>query len=213
MGKVELSGSQDPSVRKDRNYSGVVIWLEHVGAISRFTPVRTEMVQKHKTFLPHVLAIPVGSTVSFPNYDPIFHNAFSNYNGQVFDVGLYPPGTTRNVVFKRSGIVRVFCNIHPSMSAVIIVLDSPYYAVTNRAGAFTLQDVPPGQYTLHVFHERATESTLNALSRRITIGDSGETLPPISVSETGHVQTPHMNKFGKEYPPSEDMLGYPVSKR
>jgi len=211
-GKVELSGSQDPSVRKDRNYAGVVVWLERVGAVSRPAPIKTEMIQKNKTFLPHVLAIPVGSTVSFPNYDPIFHNAFSNYSGQVFDVGLYPPGTTRNVAFRKAGIVRVFCNIHPAMSALIVVLDSSYYAVTNRAGAFTLRDVPPGQYSLHVFHERATDDVLKALSRRISVSED-ETLPPPGVSETGYVMTPHSNKFGKEYPPTEDMLGYPAPKR
>jgi len=212
-GKVELSGSQDPSVRRDRNYSGVVVWLEPVGKLSRPSPVKVDMVQKNKTFVPHVLAIPVGSTVSFPNFDPIFHNAFSNYNGQVFDVGLYPPGTTRSIVFRKAGIVRVFCNIHPSMSAVIVVLDSANYAVTNRAGTYSLKDVPPGQYTLHVFHERATDATLQALSRRITMGSSDETAPLLTVSETGYVMTPHVNKYGKEYPPAEDMLGYPAPKR
>ena len=70
------------------------------------------MVQKDKTFTPHVLAIPVGATVEFPNFDPIFHNAFSNYDGKTFDLGLYAPGTSKSVVFSRPGIVRVFCNIH-----------------------------------------------------------------------------------------------------
>ena len=124
------------------------------------------MIQKDKMFTPHVLAVPVGGSVSFPNLDPIFHNAFSNFNGQIFDVGLYKPGSSRTVAFKRAGIVRVFCNIHPQMSAVIVVLDTPYFAVSNKAGAFEIADVPPGEYQLHVFHERAAEETLDSLTRQ-----------------------------------------------
>ena len=100
------------------------------------------MVQKDKTFTPHILAVPVGATVDFPNFDPIFHNAFSNYDGQVFDVGLYPPGTSRSVRFSRPGVVRVFCNIHASMSAVIAVLATPYFDTSKRDGKFEIRDVP-----------------------------------------------------------------------
>ena len=88
------------------------------------------MRQKNKTFSPHILAISAGTFVDFPNDDPIFHNAFSSYSGEIFDVGLYAPGTSRSVQFSRAGIVRVFCNIHSSMSAVIVVLPTPYFATT-----------------------------------------------------------------------------------
>src|SRR5437763_17068830 len=95
-GHVELKDSRDPAVRKKLDYSGVVVSLKSVNGI---VPVRlgnghARMVQQHKTFSPHVLAIPIGTTVDFPNFDPIFHNAFSSYNGQIFDVGLYAPGST-----------------------------------------------------------------------------------------------------------------------
>src|SRR6185437_14788120 len=96
-GRVELVSSHDANVRKHADYSGVVVWLEPLAG-APVIPVkagRAQMVQKNKTFSPHVLAITVGTVVDFPNFDPIFHNAFSNYNGQVFDIGLYPPGTTR----------------------------------------------------------------------------------------------------------------------
>ena len=93
------------------------------------------MLQKNKTFTPHVLAITVGTMVDFPNRDFIFHNAFSNYNGETFDIGLYPPRTTKSIAFTRDGVVRVFCNIHPTMSAVIVVLKSPYFAVSDQNGA------------------------------------------------------------------------------
>src|SRR5438477_7844422 len=135
-GSVELIASQHPMVRRHKDYSGIVVWLEPVNGRPRPAP-RTrpaEMIQKDKTFKPHVLAIPVGSSVSFPNLDPIFHNAFSNFNGQIFDVGLYPPFSSRKITFRREGVVRVFCNFHPSMSAVIIVLRTPYYTVTRADG-------------------------------------------------------------------------------
>src|SRR5271170_2310684 len=117
-GAVQLTGSAESSVRKNEDFSGVVIWLETPG--KKLTPVPSEhvrMIQKDKRFSPHVLAVDVGSTVDFPNLDPIFHNAFSNFDGQIFDLTLYPPGTSRSVHFKHPGVVRIFCNIHPTMSA------------------------------------------------------------------------------------------------
>jgi hypothetical protein len=162
------------------------------------------MIQKDKTFRPHVLAVTVGTTVDFPNLDPIFHNAFSNYNGQIFDIGLYPPGTSRSISFKKDGVVRVFCNIHPAMSAVIVVLRSPYFGVSNKSGAVQIADVPPGSYRVHVFHERATDQTLEALSRVIDVPAEGLQLPAISVSESGYLLLPHKNKYGKDYPPGAD---------
>jgi plastocyanin len=213
-GKVELAGSRDPSVAKHANYSGVVVWLEPLNAAAPLQPKRAEMIQKQKMFLPHVLAIPVGSTVNFPNYDPIFHNAFSNYSGQLFDVGLYPPKTNRAVQFRREGIVRVFCNIHPSMSAVIVVLTTPYFAVSSRDGSFTIPNVPPGNYQLHVFHERATQETLDALSRKVTVDVNGTRLGPLVISEAGYLLTPHKNKFDRDYPPViDDFSTYPGAKK
>jgi len=212
-GRVELAFSQDPNVRKHADYSGVVVWLEPVSGVP--APPRTrhaEMVQKDKTFTPHVLPITVGTTVEFPNNDPIFHNAFSNYNGQIFDIGLYPPGTKRSIAFKKEGVVRVFCNIHPSMSAVILVLRSPYFGVSSKSGTVQIADVPPGSYRLHVFHERATEQTLAALSRVIEVPAEGVQLPAISVSESGYLQLPHKNKYGKDYPPGADSGRYVGTK-
>ena len=122
-GRVELHDSQDAAVRKHMDYSGVVVWLEPIAGPVPVASANAaaRMIQKDKTFTPHVLAIRTGTSVDFPNFDPIFHNAFSNYNGKLFDVGLYPPGSSRRVRFSRAGIVRVFCNIHASMSAVIVV--------------------------------------------------------------------------------------------
>ena len=110
-----------------------------------------QMLQRDKKFSPHILAIQTGTSVDFPNLDPIFHNAFSNYEGQIFDVALYPPGSSRTVRFSRPGIVRVFCNIHPSMSAIIVVVDSNYFTTTDREGHYSLTNVTPGTYQVHFF--------------------------------------------------------------
>lgn len=214
-GRVVLDASLEPSVRKMRDYSGVVVSLWPLDA-APLPPASgsARMVQKNKAFIPHVLPVQVGATVEFPNYDPIFHNAFSNYDGQIFDVGLYPPGTSRNVVFRREGVVRIFCNIHSTMSAVIVVLPTPYFASTGRDGTFEIANVPPGQYTLRVFHERATAAALERLGRRVAVGADPLELGAISISESGYLPIPHKNKYGRPYPPEADETGlYPATRK
>lgn len=213
-GRVELRDSRDPAVRNRKDYSGVVIALKPLdGATLPAGDKRAVMLQKDKTFSPHVLAVEAGSVVDFPNADPIFHNAFSSYSGQVFDIGLYPPGTTRSLRFAREGVVRVFCNIHSSMSAVIVVLGSPYFATTKRDGAFEISDVPPGDYQLNVFHERASEATLEGLKRKVIVGPDGASLAGLMISEGGYLSIPHKNKYGHEYSPdSGDQAIYPGKK-
>jgi plastocyanin len=204
-GSVALTDSRDPVVRR-HDFKGVVVWLEPAdGDPPRKIPSRHYvMEQKDKHFKPHVLAIPVGATVDFPNKDPIFHSVFSNYDGQKFDVNLYKPNTSRDVVFKKPGIVRVFCNIHPTMGAVIAVLDTPWFAVTDAAGGFEIRDVPPGNYKVHIFHERATDETLNALVRAVGVESGAVRLPSIRISETGYIPAPHKNKWDRDYPPPID---------
>ena len=216
-GRVELRDSQDAAVRKHMDFSGVVAWLEPLNGPAR-PPAASggsaRMVQKDKTFTPHVLPIRVGTSVDFPNFDPIFHNAFSNYNGQLFDVGLYPPGTSRQVRFARPGIVRVFCNIHAAMSAVIVVLNTPYFETTQKNGSYSFRDVPPGEYTLRFFHERASQATLDSLTRRVTVPEGSVALPAIGISESGYIVISHHNKYGQEYAPAPDDGGvYPAVRK
>ena len=212
-GHVELRDSRYAAVRSHHDYSGVVVALTPVeGTAMPGAGKHAVMLQKDKTFSPHVLAVQAGSLVEFPNADPIFHNAFSSYNGQVFDIGLYPPGTTRSVKFARPGVVRVFCNIHASMNAVIVVIAGPYFATTKQDGTFNIGEVPQGQYNLSVFHERASEATLAGLSRKITVGPDGASLPNIVISEAGYLSIPHKNKYGHDYPADTGDPAYPGSK-
>jgi hypothetical protein len=202
-GTVDVIDSRDAAVRKSGDRSGVVIWLERLdNTVPASLPrEHARLLQKHKQFLPHVLPVRVGTSVSFPNADPIFHNAFSTFHGQVFDVGLYAPGTTRDVVFRRPGVVRVFCNIHPTMSAVIVVVPTPWFTSSGKDGKFIIGNVPAGEYRLTVFHERATPETLKQLGRRVTVDSDRVSLGQISVSESGYLPIPHKNKYGQDYDP------------
>ncbi|MCU1258533.1 MAG: hypothetical protein JWO80_1418 [Bryobacterales bacterium] len=200
-GHVILKDSKAPKVQKHGNYSGVVVWLEMPGGKAS---AHVKMVQKDKTFSPHILAVQVGTTVDFPNLDPIFHNAFSNFSGQLFDLSLYPPGTSRSIRFQREGVVRIFCNIHASMSAVIVVVNTPYFAVSKENGEFAIPNVPEGSALFRVFYERAEPEALRALERRVMITQDPLVLPDISISESGYLPVPHKNKYGKDYRPAPD---------
>jgi plastocyanin len=199
-GSVEVTGG---STKSAQDLSGAVVWLEPLDAEQAPNPRRERMVQKNKTFAPHILAISIGSTVEFPNLDPIFHNAFSSFNGQVFDLGLYSPGKSKTVTFRRQGVVRIFCNIHPSMSAVIVVVPTPYYAISDRSGRFSFPDIPPGRYWQNVFFERATPEALASLRKELDLTSAGA-LPLIRIPEAGYLPAPHMNKHGQPYPPEPE---------
>ncbi len=157
------------------------------------------LVQKGKHFTPHVLVVPMGSAVEFPNLDPFFHNVFSLFEGKRFDLGLYESGSTRRVRFDRPGICYIFCNIHPEMSAVVVVLETPYAAVSNRAGDFSMAAVPPGRYQLEVWHERAVPEALKSLSRAVTISEDSRSLGVIRLSESSNLASGHQNKYGRDY--------------
>lgn len=132
-------------LKKDR--SNVVIFLRGVPD-STPTPPETPVVidQTDKTFHPHITVIPTGTTVDFPNNDRVFHNVFSVSRATTFDLGLYKAGSSKSVEFDRAGVIDIYCNIHPQMSAKVLVVDTEHYVVTGPDGAFTLPDVPPGVY-------------------------------------------------------------------
>ena len=164
---------------------------------------RFKVVQQHKRFDPHVLAIPAGSIVDFPNLDPFFHNVFSMFDGKRFDLGLYEAGASHNVTFDRPGIVYIFCNIHPEMSAVVVVTDTPYYGISDKAGKFSISHVPPGRYVLNVWHERGKPEAPSDFPRQVTITPENTSLPAIHLIDSGQLVAPHKNKYGHDYEPAK----------
>jgi hypothetical protein len=158
------------------------------------------LVQKNRTFSPHLLIVPVGSVVRFPNRDPFFHNVFSLFDGKRFDLGLYEAGQTRDVTFSREGLSYIFCNIHPEMSAVVIALASPLHATGSAPGSLVIEGVPPGEYALHVWVEGQNQQTLNPLTQHITV-DGGEAQQTVELALSKPVTPgePHLNKFGRPY--------------
>lgn len=113
-------------------------------------PLKNAVVdQRSKMFIPHVSVVTVGTTVRFPNDDTVFHSVFAYYEAKKFDLGVYPRGVSKYETFDKPGVVALLCNIHSEMSAYIMVVDTPYYAVTDSGGRYTIKDVPPGHYTLH----------------------------------------------------------------
>lgn len=115
--------------------------------------------QRNETFLPHVIAVWIGTTVDFPNHDPMLHNVFSASPAKKFDLGMYDEGETRSVTFDVPGVVRIGCNVHPKMEAFVIVHANPYVAVSDGRGSFAIEGVPPGSYQVRVWHERLAGRT------------------------------------------------------
>ena len=191
-----------------------VIWLKPVGETGR-NPLRDEnsparprfkIVQQHKRFEPHVLAVPAGAVVDFPNLDPFFHNVFSMFDGKRFDLGLYEAGASHSATFDRPGVCYIFCNIHPEMSAVVVATDSPYYAVSNKSGKFSIANVPPGRYLVTVWHERGKLEGTGDFARQVTITQENAALPPIRLIDSGQLLAPHKNKYGRDYDTPKDPL-------
>ena len=206
--KVELSRNGHSL----RDASRAVIWLTPVGttveAPQQDPSHIPQLVQKNKSFQPSLLVIPVGGKVEFPNHDPFFHNVFSLFEGKRFDLGLYESGTTRFVQFDKPGVSFIFCNIHSEMSAVVIALATPYYAISDVHGDISLADVPPGRYELQVFHTSVAPDALRALSREITVAPGDTTLGNFKLIETD-VTLAHKNKYGRDYDrPDPDSPAY-----
>lgn len=185
-----------------KDASQVVVWLTPIGASvdpPRQTPSQIpRLVQKDKAFHPSLIVVPVGGKVEFPNHDPFFHNVFSLFEGKRFDLGLYESGSTRFVQFDKPGISFIFCNIHAEMSAVVIALATPYFAVSDAHGDLTVPDVPAGRYNLQVFHAAVEPDALHALSREITISAGDTSLGSFSLNEIDAVVA-HKNKYGRDY--------------
>lgn len=194
------------------NASKAVIWLTPVGGVVEPPRQRAsqipQLVQKNKMFHPSLIVIPVGGKVEFPNHDPFFHNVFSLFEGKRFDLGLYESGTTRFVQFDKPGVSFIFCNIHAEMSAVVIALATPYYAISDSRGDITIPDVPPGRYELQVFHASVAPDALRALSREITVAPGVTAMGTFTLVESD-LSLAHKNKYDRDYDrPEPDSPAY-----
>ncbi len=191
-GKVTIleKGNVKRAVIKD-----VLVYLEGVRA--EFPPSVRErpvkIVSREKSFEPHLEVIPLNGSVSFPNLDDIMHNVFSLSKGNKFDLGLYKSGAKRDFTFASPGLVRIYCNIHPQMSAFLQVVENPYFAWAAPDGGFTIENVPPGNYQLKAWSEEGEAA------QPVSVTESGAAGVIIGIDVSGFVKRPHTNKFGKPY--------------
>ena len=191
LGRVRLLQDGKPVARAD--FGGAVVWLTPRSATAPKPPAAPlSMATKGKEFSPHVLVVPAGARVRFPNLDPILHNVFSVSGKNSFDVGLYGRGEGEEVVLGHPGVVRVFCNVHHSMVGYLVVVETAHHAVPAADGGFRFVGVPAGPATLAVWHERA-----EPVLREVTLPASGELTIDLELSRPRVPQ--HLNKFGKPY--------------
>ena len=134
-----------------RPHKDVVVWLDEVPGPPPAAPGRVVLDQRNLRFLPHVMAVRVGTRVEMPNNDRVFHNVFSFKDGKRFDLGLYPVGTSKVVEFDKPGLSRIFCNIHPTMAGYVMAVPSTHIAVSDEEGRFVMSGVPPGRYPYHAW--------------------------------------------------------------
>jgi plastocyanin len=173
-----------------------LVWLEPAGKSLRKPPQTFQMMTRGKALVPHVLAIPLGSTIEFPNDDPISHNLFSLSSNNAFDLGLYRRGAGKSHKFDIPGVVNVYCNVHPNMSAVIHVMATPFYTFADPAGNYALADIPPGKYRLVAWNEQGGQSNSD-----VEVSAAGSVAGPLALTldSRNYRITQHMDKTGKPY--------------
>jgi len=192
-GKVDLV---EKGGRKAADLSDVVVYVD--GARVKPRPTSTTVVMKGKAFAPRIVVVPVGGTVVFPNEDPIFHNAFSVSGENRFDLALYKRPKVGTFTFQHPGVVKVYCNIHPQMSAVILVRDNPLFTKAAADGTFTLENVPPGKHLLKAWHERGGEAAVE-----LAVTEAAPAQARLSLDGSTYKAVPHKNKYGKDYSSEE----------
>ncbi len=188
---------RDEEASKD--LATAVIYLATAGGANAAPrPDAAEIAMHDKEYIPHVRVVPAGSTVAFPNQDPFRHNVFSNSPGGPFDLGLTPRGRAARNTFRRPGAYAIYCNIHSRMSAFVVAVGTPWFTQAGADGGFTLANVPPGRYVLHVWHERGGEA-----SRPIEVGAAGLGDLALELDARGWRPAEHKNKFGLDYTASD----------
>jgi plastocyanin len=180
---------------KDVPASAILVYI--VGFDDKAPSKPVEVKQVGKRFIPDLIAVTAGGTVSFPNGDPFLHNVFSPTNERTFDLGSYKHGDARERTFPRRGVVDVYCNIHPEMSATLVVLPNTRFAFADASGHFQIDHVPAGTWTLFAFSRRAVQP----VSTRITVGADGVVEASFKLDEINR-DFRHPNKYGEKYRPT-----------
>ena len=191
VGKVSLIDRGDQPAE---DLAQAVVWVDS-GSVEAPRPARADMATQDKQFVPRVVVVAVGSTVTFPNHDGFKHNVFSLSEARPFDLGLYGRGEGKSVEFPEAGIIRVYCNVHASMSGFVVITDSPWFAQAAGDGTFLIKDVPPGTYRLHAWHERAKE----IVTIDVTVPPQGITGLTVTLDASGYKFKAHLNKYGQPY--------------
>lgn len=160
-----------PAARTGSELSNVVVFVQNAPTALPLPVTRARILQENETFIPRVVAITRGSAVDFPNGDPFFHDVFSLSRSATFDLGSYPKGQTKSHVFRRAGLVKVYCHIHSHMTASIMVFDHPFFTIPKPDGTFSLDAIPEGTYQVSAWHERIGQ---HSQSVRIEAGRTSE---------------------------------------
>jgi plastocyanin len=148
-------GARPPApARPSDEIRNVVLYVRNAPVPPAGAPTPARIEQVDERFVPHVLPVLRGTTVEFPNADVVFHNVFSLSSAKTFDLGRFPKGHSKSVVFDRPGVVQLFCHIHSDMSAVVLVLENPHFAAPAANGRYAIENLPPGDYTVVGWHER-----------------------------------------------------------
>jgi plastocyanin len=192
-GKVELI---EKGGRRASDLSDVIVYVE--GPKAKGKADRVTMAMKDKSFRPRVAAVSAGGVVEFPNQDPIFHNVFSVSGANRFDLELYKRPKSGSWTFVAPGVARVYCNIHPQMSAVVLVRDNPYFTTAAADGSFTIEHVPAGRWQVKAWQERAPEA-----AQEIVVGADNRVSAQLLLDASQWKNAPHKNKYGKDYKTDE----------
>jgi len=196
MAAVAVTGHVRVEGRPQHTPATTIVYAESLDGQTPLIPGTFRMAQHDKSFVPHVLAVPAGSAIEFPNTDPIFHNVFSLSPPAPFDLGLYRAGASKTRVFSKPAVYNVFCNIHPEMSGIILVLPTSLIAEADADGGYRL-NLAPGRYRVTAWSERSAPASVE-----VNVPSDASTLPELRLDESKFVEAPHKNKYSQDYPRS-----------